>query len=175
MKNILVIYFCLFIWNLTLAQPADSIAILNKAKLLTLHNYGVLPIDSLLSEVLNQETNVYVYSSFPNTIFYKIKYHQKRNLDQFGNCYFYISYNKLTNRYYRLGGFRELDIDSFFKDVYYTELINFDHHLNSTFDFGCLEAYFQAHIRKRKKMGTCYPTIDECAQYKIITYKKDLK
>ncbi len=144
----------------------DSSAISFKAKLLTTSLFGIADEATVLSEIENQNA-VFLKSSAKGMVFIRVDFNQRyfkgdtsSHSVWLGKCRFYLSYNLQRHRYYRLGGFKELDLKDFFED-----LSGADHQIflesidEGQLDFLCLNSFLMTKKRRRKE--PCVPTCIE--------------
>lgn len=99
----------------------DSAAVMFKAKLLTVSEYGVAPEAVILKDIENQEAK-FLKTKYKNFMFIRVNFSQPYRLGDsqrtlIRDCKYYIAYNVVSNRFYRLGGFGLDEIDDFVKDL----------------------------------------------------------
>ena len=152
MNKIRLTIALLFLINLSFGQlkKNDSVNIAFKAKLLTTSFSGLADSDVILQDILNQEID-FIPNPAKNIILLKIRFNQKyfdninkTSIEWFGVYDYYLAYNVYTSRFYRLGGFDYIDIDSFFYDLKeipskeWTELVFGHNPKYGNIDFQCL-------------------------------------
>lgn len=166
----------------------DSSSIVFKAKLLTLSRTGVADSISILNNVLSQDVH-FIPNRSENIMLLRIKFDQEFYIGNsnsskgwFGSCYFYLAYNDITKKFYRLGGFDTEDIDDFFTDLQTSssKLDTYDFLFNESFgrviyedvDISCLEEYHKMKPKQRKKKGfTCFEKCSEVIYSRFTTHK----
>jgi hypothetical protein len=100
----------------------------------------------------------------------------------FGSCNFYLAFNTITKKFYRLGGFDSEDIDDFFSDLHaskskldtYDFLFNEDFKpaVYEDFEINCLEEYYKMKPKKRNKKGfPCFAKCSEVIYTQFTTHK----
>lgn len=82
------------------------------------------------------------------------------------NCFFYIAFNIIKMKFYRLGGFDSVNIDDFIKDLESQEGVNVIDWVNGNeieeIDMDCLYEYFYLSKKKRlKQKFTCFESCSE--------------
>lgn len=152
------------------SQPSeDSLALKFKAQLLTTSRCGLATSDSLLSDIKSQKVT-FLNSPSSNTILLKVDFNQRyftgdvnNQILWLGDCSYYLAFNVKRNKFYRLGGFDELDTDEFFEDFEAVDvsLFNIEYNKRSEIDFYCLREHAETPFRKRYKKLPCVPTCSE--------------
>ncbi|GAB5398565.1 MAG: hypothetical protein Aureis2KO_01500 [Aureisphaera sp.] len=147
----------------------DSTSILFKSKLLTVSEFGIGDKQQILNDLEGQKAQ-FLENKYENFVFVKVVFDQpyrllNQNIVSFNrNCSYYLAYNIIDSRYYRLGGFGELDIDSFFKDLKLRETTIFKSHTSASdiegINIYCLYDYYRMKDKKRMRKG--YECFDNC-------------
>lgn len=182
MKKGIIFTFLCFWLSICFSQDKkiDTSAIGFKAKLFTVSEYGISNKNQILKDIEEQEIT-FLKTQYENFIFMKVDFAQPYRLPQDHtqtlkrDCSYYIAFNTIDSRYYRLGGFDNLDIDSFFKDLELRESTVFKDIAEGKeiegIDVYCLHEYYKMNKKKRLKKG--FKCLDNCSQKtetKIITY-----
>ena len=157
----------------------DSSAIAFKAKMLTMSEYGIASKEDVIKYAENQKLT-FLKTLYSNFLFMKVEFDQpytssdKSRSTLLRHCNYYLAYNTVSCRYYKLGGFDSVDIDIFFKDlgdkeVGYFKTLDGEH--IEEIDIFCLYDYYQLSIKKRKKEGFhCFPVCSEETRLYYIEY-----
>ena len=147
----------------------DSATVAFKAKLFTVSKYGISPKDSVLSFIENQKL-IFLKTSYKNFIFMKIEFSQPYKLSNgsetilLGKCNYYLAYNISASKYYRLGGFDNVDIDDFFNalnakvsSIYVDDkrMTNVEYEYIEEIDIFCLARYYKLSKKQRLKTKYC--------------------
>lgn len=157
----------------------DSTAIAFKAKLFTLSEYGISDEEKIINDIENQNA-FFLKTMYKHFLFIKIEFSQPYRIFEngtrtlFRNCNYYIAYNINDAKFYRLGGFNSIDIDSFIKDLEQIEISIFlDISEGKEIDeinIYCLYDYFKMNPKKRFKKGfSCLCNCEEETQTMIIS------
>lgn len=173
MKKIICIVFLMLCVSLR-SQVLDSISIAFKAKILTINKQGISNIKNILDQVDNKEIK-FLKTKYVDFIFMKVKFsdsdysgevYLKQKFDSigrtlFGDCSYYLAFNKKSARYYRLGGFDIIDIDSFIDDLEEQEVFIFKDLEGGNeieeMDIYCLYNYYEMKPKRRlKKRFNCF-------------------
>lgn len=154
----------------------DSTSIAFKASLFTVSKYGIASKEKILQDVENQKVR-FLKTKYKSFLFIKIEFSQpyrtsdktRSTLTQ--NCNYYLAFNILEKRFYKLGGFDDVDIDDFINDLESQEGINLIDWVNRNeieeIDIDCLYSYYKLNKKQRVKQNfTCF---ESCSQ-KIKTY-----
>ncbi len=148
----------------------DSTNILAKSKLLTVSEYGIANKEQIMMDIEGQKA-VFLKTLYKDFVFVKVDFSQPyRNLDYSTStlnrvCSYYLAFSIKDSRFYKLGGFREVDIDDFFRDLKLRELTIFQGISGdevADIDIYCLHEYFELNEKKRKKRG--YKCLDVCKE-----------
>jgi len=159
LKYLLIAIFCFSLSSFAQQKP-DTTAIAFKAKLLSLSECGLSSKQELL-RILERQKVSFLKSDFKNFLFLKLRYSQdyqgsKRVVSLNGNpCYVYLAFNISELRFYRLTGFRDPEVDDFFKDMINSG--NSETDFNSgveTLDMAFLYSYYKLDIEKRRAIPT---------------------
>ena len=165
---IIPLIFNLFFLSISNSQitEKDSVNIAFKAKLLTTSRFGLADTSTIKKSIQKQDLE-FISNPTNSIILLKIKFDQKYYMNNknranffYGKCYYYLSYNTKTNKFYRLGGFDSLDIKDFFNDLNYIEkqekeklfLKGFDSDYDGI-DIICLSNYNDLSKKKKRKKG----------------------
>jgi hypothetical protein len=154
----------------------DSAAVVFKANLFTVSEYGIASRETILRDIESQEV-IFLKTKYKTFSFLKIDFSQPyRSSDNarstlVRNCFYYIAFNKIKNKFYRLGGFDALDIEDFIKDLESQEGVNVVDWENGNEVEGiaieCFYEYIHLNKKKRsKKKFTCF----ECCSENTRTY-----
>lgn len=149
-KNIMFFLFLagsVFSQNNFLTQ-ADTLGIEFKAKLLTIEREGN-PNKNYILEVLDDRKIKFLKSKYDDFIFLKIITKAPVGWYQNRFCNYYLSYNKQTRVFYKLGGFDYIDLDSFFNDLSMYELSFWD--LKNDVEEINLDCMYKYYILSEKK------------------------
>lgn len=180
MKKILLLLIFIIIPFFIFAQQekaiVDSINIAFKAKMLTISEYGIGSKEDVIRYAEKQELT-FLKSVYANFLFIKVDFSQpyinskgsERTLLR--QCSYYLAYNTVDCRYYKLGGFSSIDIDVFFKDLELREgdwFKTMDRHIEEI-DIYCLEEYQSWSKRKRYKKG--FRCFSDCKEEAQLFYK----
>jgi hypothetical protein len=158
-------------------QSVDSLSVLFKAKLFTVSEYGVSNKEQILKDIENQKGR-FLKTKYKNFMFIKIDFDQMyrsgRYVISFNRpCSYYIAFNVVDSRYYRLGGFDNIDIDSFMKDLKRRETTVFDFDGNEIedMDIYCLDNYYSLSRKKRLKKGfNCFANCVSRTETEVIVH-----
>lgn len=173
MKRILLLLLFCFYFPQIIAQnkEIDTVSISFKAKLFTVSEYGVSSKEQILRDINNQKIQ-FLNTLYKNFIFMKIEFSQPyrlsnghiRTLER--DCNYYMAFNILDSRFYKLGGFDSLDIDDFFDDLKIKEKTIFKGGINGgeveNIDIHCLYQYYN--INKRKKQRKNFKCLSSCSK-----------
>lgn len=169
---ICTVLFILLALQLLSQLEIDSSAIMFKAKLLTTSRFGIAEPTIIIDEIKKQNA-IFLSSPSENILFIKINFKQKfhEQAELFGECSYFIAFNQSTMTFYRLGGFDEVDLDSFFKDLEPIDykLYNIGLTEDSEIDFACLAEYSELSSKKQKKRKyECFPKCSDILFKKLI-------
>ncbi|GGB73309.1 hypothetical protein GCM10007424_11510 [Flavobacterium suaedae] len=176
--NIVIFYITNSLYSQT--QSVDSVSIAFKAKLFTVSEYGIANKEQILLDIESQEAK-FLKTVYKNFFFLKIKFSQPyrnsnisvRTLNR--KCYYYIAFNIIENRFYRLGGFNSLDVIDFISDLGNIENINIENwnkDLVQEIDIDCLYEYYYLDDKKRfKKKFLCFPNCNENTKTYYMEHK----
>lgn len=170
MKKVLIIMLFCFTNVFSQNNKVDSLDVSFKAKLFTVSEYGVSNKNQILKDIDSQKVT-FLRTEYKNFLFMKIDFSQPyrfynnstRTLKK--DCSYYIAFNIKDLKYYKLGGFDDLDIDSFFKDLDFREGAYF---LSLTgedveeINIYCLYEYYKMSKKKRLRKG--YKCLTNCSQ-----------
>ncbi len=169
MRKAFIISLILLTQNI-FSQSIDSTAIGFKAKLFTVSEYGSSNRETILEDIEKQEIK-FLETKYENFIFMKISFSQpyRKNEEEYivlyRNCEYYLAFNKINYKFYKLGGFDFIDIDSFFKD-----LITFEGNIfRDVIEYNeieeirihCLYEYYKMSPKRRFKKG--YSCLTNCS------------
>lgn len=175
-----ITFLCIFYNNGLYSQTKiDSVSIVFKAKLFTVSEYGIASKEDVIRFIQSQDL-IYLKSSYKNFIFMKIDFEQPYTLSNsriqslLRNCSYYIAYNNIDSRFYKLGGFETQDIDALFNDLELRELDTFVS-LNGNYvedmNMYCMYEYFKMNKRKRKRKGySCFTKCSEVTEEHVREY-----
>ncbi|MNK08446.1 hypothetical protein D3C87_263840 [compost metagenome] len=169
MNSKLIIFFSVFFYVNTYCQNdvVDSTSIIFKAALFTLSEYGVANKEQILKDVENQEI-AFLRTKYKHFIFLRIKFLQPYRLGEglsentlIRDCYYYVAFNNKDKKFYRIGGFDNLNIDDFIHDL---DSVEKDYILDwnnrneiEGIDIDCLYNYAKLNKKERLKKGfTCF-------------------
>lgn len=177
MKKVILFTFIIFslITNAQELSKQDSINILFKAKLLTTNEYGISYSKESILQDIEQQNATFLQTIYKNFVFIKVDFSQKYKLlkggtlSRFGACSYYLAFGIKTSKFYKLGGFDTLDVDSFLEDFRRVgERVIFngvEGNEIEEIDIYCLLDYSELSFRKRRKKG--YSCLGNCKE--IIT------
>ncbi|WP_108803801.1 hypothetical protein [Aquimarina sp. Aq107] len=163
-KIIFIIVLCLSIFsNAQEIKVLDSTSLVFKAKLLTVDLTGIDNKESILNHLENKREHYFLKTKYSSFVFIKIV-SKKPDVGWYRNkkgCSFYLAFNLLNTRFYRLGGFDIIDIDNFIKDLKEQEIILFKDLEGGNeieeMDIYCLYEYYEMKPKKRLKKGfSCF-------------------
>lgn len=152
-----------------------------KAKLFTVSEFGSSTKEQILNDITNQDLT-FLDTMYENFLFMKISFSQpyrlpnNHTLTLYRDCNYYLAYSVKSFRYYKLGGFDSIDIDTFFKDLKLREgNIYMDYSEGgreiSGIDIYCLHDYYKIKKCKRIKKGyTCFENCKENTETTIILH-----
>lgn len=171
------LFFCISL-NAQNLKVIDSTSIAFKAKLLSINKQGVSDIKSMLDQVDNKQIKFlktkYKYFEFLKIDFTDLYYEAKVYINEedligqalFGSCSYYLAFNKVNAKYYKLGGFNDLDIDEFFYDLEDLEIFIFKDLEGGNevegIDMYCLYNYYNLKPKRRLKKG--YNCFSKCSE-----------
>jgi len=175
-KLLIIILFLLSIDTFGQGVNIDSTAIAFKAKLFTVSEYGMAKKQLILKDIENQNL-IFLKTKYKHFLFMKISFSQPYRLPNHEiqmlvrQCDYYLAYNTFDSKYYRLGGFDSVDIDSFFKDLKLREGYIFKNNCNeiSEINIHCLYSYYSMKHKKRIKKGfKCFSKCSDETKQEII-------
>lgn len=161
MRKLLFFFSLFFVCMQFYGQNAiDSTAIAFKAKLFTVSEYGLASKERILQDIDEQEIE-FLKTTYKTFIFMKISFSQPYRISEstkstlIRNCFYYLAFNKISSRFYRIGGFDNLDIDNFFEDIGGSgEIIfTFEGEEIDKLDIVCLYEYYKMNNKERSKKG----------------------
>ncbi|WP_440068931.1 hypothetical protein [Tenacibaculum discolor] len=178
-KIVLLIIIYSYVVNV-FSQENELEDIAFKAKLFTVSEYGVDKKDIILTDIENQKLD-FLKTKYKKFVFMRIKFSQPyripKDREQTLNrvCSYYLAFNTKDSRYYKLGGFSNLDIDAFFKDLEAVEDTIFgsieEGQEVEGIDISCLFSYYELSKRKRLRKGfSCFDNCCVKTETKITTY-----
>ena len=157
-------------------EAIDSTSIIFKANLFTISEYGIASKENILKDIENQKVN-FLNTKYKSFSFLKIEFSQpyrtsdtsSLTLDR--SCSYYLAFNITKKRFYKLGGFDNIDIDDFINDLELQEGINIIDWANrneiAEINIDCLYDYFMLNKKQRlKRKFTCF----ECCSQNTKTY-----
>lgn len=156
----------------------DSTAIAFKAKLFTVSEYGSATKEKILTDIEEQRIK-FLKTSYKSFIFMKISFSQPYRLNDstqttlIRNCFYYLAFNKISSRFYRIGGFDNLDIDNFIEDLGGSGdvVFTFEGEEVEEFDIVCLHEYYRMNKKERLKKGFhCFKNCREITQTILKEY-----
>lgn len=173
MKNYTLLCFLFCFTHLYSQEKTaiDTTAIIFKANLFTVSEYGIASKEYILKDI--EEQNVkFLKTSFESFCFLKIQFSQpyrtsnnsELTLDR--TCAYYIAYNITKKKFYRLGGFDAVNVDDFIKDLELQEggnsfdLVNLNE--IEEININCLYEYF--YLSKKKKLKHKFTCFKCCAE-----------
>ncbi|WP_250433666.1 hypothetical protein [Hanstruepera flava] len=173
MKKYLWIFLILMSFSTkgqNILSKKDSVKILFKAKLLTTSEYGIgLDIKQIINDVENQNA-LFLKTLYSSFLFIEVEFNQpyriiNGDIVTFSReCSYYLAFNIINSRFYRIGGFDTIDIDTFINDLNYQEDGIFKDVINKNeiegIDVRCLYRYFTLSTKKRNKKG--FECFDNC-------------
>lgn len=175
-----------FTFSLTLKgqiqSSLDTQLVEFKAKMLTFSRFGLGgTIDQILKNVTNQDA-VFLNTGDTSVEILRISFQQKNyqkggesHRVWRGECSFLIGYNKLSNRFYRLGGFGSGDIVQFIEnmgssDIGQLLLLGIEQQGRLDYDIGCLIEFAEASERQRRnRKFDCLYKCEELMSQWVIT------
>lgn len=122
MKYLLIAIFCFSLSSFAQQKEIDTSGVAFKAKLLTLSECGLASKKELV-QILERQKVSFLKSDYKKFLFLRVRYNQdyqasKSVVSLNGNpCYVYFAFNISELRFYRLTGFRDPEVDDFFKDM----------------------------------------------------------
>lgn len=162
---ILLLFLVSTMANSQKLSKRDSTNILFKAKLFSISEYGIANKEEIMKDIEEQKA-VFLETLYEHFVFIRVDFSQPyRQLNHSiltlnRECSYYLAFNVLDSRFYKLGGFGTVDIDDFFNDLKLRELTVFKGISGSEvdgIDIHCLYEYFELSKKKRKKKGyTCF-------------------
>lgn len=180
MRNLILI-FLLFLRFSAFGQTEeiDSCAIKFKANLLTVSEYGIASKQTILNDIESQEVE-FLKTKYKNFFFLRIRFSQPYRTSESGfqtldrDCYYYIAYNIRDKKFYRLGGFDSIDIDSFINDLQSLESNNIidweERNEIQEIDIDCLFDYYNLSPKKRlKRKFKCF---ENCSENTRMNYRE---
>jgi len=166
----LVLVNC-YLTNAFSQERIDSTSIAFKAKLFTVSEYGISNESEILKDIQSQKI-IFLKTKYEHFLFMKISFSQPYRLPNkhtqtlYRDCNYYLAFNIEDSRFYKLGGFDILDIDSFFEDLQLREDSIFkdieEGKEIDEIDIYCLYDYYKMKKRKRVKKG--FNCLDNCAK-----------
>lgn len=182
MKFKLMIFFSVFFYINIYCQNVqiDSTSIKFKAALFTLSEYGIASKGQILKDIENQET-IFLKTKYKHFLFLRIKFSQPYRLSDLSentfirDCYYYIAFNKKNKKFYRIGGFDNLNIEDFIQDLDSVEndyLIDWnDRNEIEGIDIDCLYNYAKLSKKEKFKKGfTCFENCSNITRLYYIEY-----
>lgn len=176
----LIIFFSVFFCFHTYCQNAavDSTLIKFKATLFTLSEYGIANKEQILKDVENQEI-IFLRTKYKHFVFLKIKFSQPYRLGRgssentfIRDCYYYVAFNNRDKKFYRIGGFDNLNIDDFINDLDSVEkdyTIDWnDRNEIEGIDIDCLYNY--AKLSKKEKLKKGFTCFENCSNVTRLYY-----
>lgn len=151
----------------------DTLGIEFKARLLTLEREG-LPNKKYILENLEEREVLFLKTNYDNFIFLKITGNPPVGWYKNSFCNYYLSYNKKTRVFYKLGGFDLLDLDSFFEDLSHNELSMWEFETDvEEINLECLyEYYILPEKKKNRKKINCHCKCSDEIIRELIFYDK---
>ena len=170
MKTFRIITVLLIYSNLYSQGVIDSSAVKFKAALLTVSEYGIASKEQILKDIESQKIT-FLKTKYKSFVFLEVDFSQpyrtsdNSRLTLNRNCRYYIAFNIVKKKFYKLGGFDDIDIDDFIKDLELIESINIsdweDKNLVERINVACLYNYFYLNKRQRLKQG--YKCFENCS------------
>jgi len=150
----------------------DTLGIKFKARLLTLEREG-LPNKKYILENLEEREVLFLKTNYDNFIFLKIIGKPPVGWYKNSFCNYYLSYNKKTRVFYKLGGFDFLDLDSFFEDLSHNELSMWEFETDvEEINLECLYKYYiLPEKKKNRKKINCHCKCSDEVVKELIFYE----
>lgn len=152
----------------------DTLGIEFKAKLLTIERNG-LPNKNYIIEEIEERKILYLKTEYTDFMFLKIIALSPVGWYKNSFCNYYLSYNKKTRVFYKLGGFDFLDLDSFFEDLSHNQLSMWEFETDvEEINLECLYKYYILPEKKknRKKINCHCKCSDEIIRELMFYHKK---
>lgn len=182
MKKLILLIIALICFANLFSQnkSIDSTAIGFKAKLFTVSEFGISDSNEILKDIENQKIK-FLKTQYLNFIFMKVEFEQpyrmpdNRTQTLSRECNYYIAFNIVDSRYYKLGGFNTLEVDAFFEDLEMREGTYFKDISGGNeieeIDIYCLYEYYKMNQKKRFRKGfKCLNNCKDLTQTKIRTF-----
>ncbi|WP_143569889.1 hypothetical protein [Tenacibaculum agarivorans] len=178
MKKIIFLILVLVSFTVNCQKASiDTVSIAFKAKLFTVSEYGVSDKNQVIKDIESQKIE-FLETKYKKFLFMKILFSQPYRLINSSvntlerNCYYYLAFGIDDSRYYRLGGFSNLDVDSFFRDLELREEGIFTDIDNGKevdgIDIYCLHEYYKMNHKKRFRKGfNCFENCSDGTQTTI--------
>lgn len=170
MRKLLIFLSLFFVCTQFYGQNSiDSTSIAFKAKLFTVSEYGLASKERILQDIESQELK-FLTTKLKNFLFIKIHFSQPYRINEntkttlIRNCSYYLAFNLSSLKFYRIGGFDNLDIDDFFDDSFLHREILFSIDGNDIegIDLLCLYDYHKMNKKDKFKKGfKCIGNCDE--------------
>jgi hypothetical protein len=150
--GLIIVFICCNSCSKKLTVENPNYNIEEKAKLLTVSEFGVANSDLILKDVLSQKID-YIDFGFENFLFMEIILTQNHWLDSDSQivsenlyCKRIIVYNKITKRFYPLRNGSSLNVKELINDIYHFEteplkFISKQRTNNSSLDLFCVFEY----------------------------------
>ncbi len=157
-------------------ETIDSTSVIFKANLFTTSEYGIASKENILKDIESQKV-IFLKTKYKSFSFLKIEFSQPYRTSDISSltlnrsCSYYLAFNIIKKRFYKLGGFDNLDIDDFINDLELQEGTNTIDWVNrdeiAEINIDRLYDYFKLNKKQRlKRKFSCF----ECCSQNTKTY-----